>query len=48
MNGEDFMMWKFGTNGHFSVKSTYKAMTSSDVGPYHKESGGGKLPPKSI
>ena len=42
----DVIKWRFGTNGKFSVKSVYKAMTINDVGPYHKMIWKGKIPSK--
>lgn len=36
---EDEILWKFGKNKHFSVKSMYNAMTKDDVGPDHKHIG---------
>jgi len=35
-NEKDVIHWRFDNSGRFSVKSVYKAMTNSDVGPYHK------------
>ena len=34
-DGVDFVKWKFGCNGRFSVKSVYNALTMNDTGPYH-------------
>jgi hypothetical protein len=45
-DGEDFVIWNFGNNGIFSIKSTYKAMTLNDVGPYDKRIWMGKIPSK--
>jgi hypothetical protein len=37
MLGNDMAKWKFGSNGCFTVKSVYKALTISDAGPNHKK-----------
>jgi hypothetical protein len=47
LNAEkDEVFWHFGSSGHFSVKSLYKAMTANDAGPYHKMIWKGKIPSK--
>jgi hypothetical protein len=43
---KDLIQWKFGNNGHFSVKSVYKALTVSDADPYHMKIWKGKIPAK--
>lgn len=35
-SGSDKVMWKLSSNGHFTVKSVYKALTNNDSGHYHK------------
>lgn len=32
----NYVTWKFGGHGHFSVKSVYNALTEYDNGPYNK------------
>lgn len=46
VNGRDLVQWKFGCNGHFSVKSVYQAMTASETGSYNKNMWKGKIPAK--
>ena len=43
----DIVTWRFNCNGLFNVKSTYRAVTSNETGPYHKKTWKGKSPPKS-
>jgi hypothetical protein len=45
-NDPDVILWKFSNSGQFNVKSVYKALTSSDAGPYHKVIWKGKIPAK--
>jgi hypothetical protein len=46
MPGNDMAKWKFGSNGCFTIKSVYKALTISDAGPNHKKICKGKIPAK--
>jgi hypothetical protein len=46
MPGNDMTKWKFGSNGYFTVKSVYKALTISDSRPNHKKIWKGKIPVK--
>jgi hypothetical protein len=46
VNSNDLVQWKFSSKGHFSVKSVYKAMTTSDNGPYHQNIWKGRIPAK--
>jgi len=43
---EDKIGWKIGKKNMFTVKSVYNALTSSDVGLYHKKIWKGKIPAK--
>ena len=43
---KDLIQWKFGNNGHFSVKSFYKTLTISDADPYHMKIWKRKIPAK--
>ena len=43
---KDKVVWKLESNGTFSVKSTYNALTSSEGGLSHKCIWKGKIPPK--
>jgi len=43
---KDLIQWKFGNNGHFSVKSVYKTLTISDANPYHMKIWKRKIPAK--
>ena len=45
-DGVDFVKWKFGCNGRFSVKTVYNALTMNDTGPYHIKIWKGKIPAK--
>lgn len=40
---KNFVKWKFGCNGRFSVKSVYNALTMNDTGPYHIKIWKGKI-----
>lgn len=45
-DGVDVVKWKFGSKGHFSVKSVYNALTVNDSGPYHAKIWKGNIPAK--
>jgi hypothetical protein len=34
---DDVILWKFGNKGSFTVKYVYNALSTNDVGPYHKK-----------
>lgn len=42
----DVIMWKFGNNNKFSVKSIYNALTVNDAGPTYRNIWKGKIPNK--
>jgi hypothetical protein len=43
---DDVILWKFGNKGSFTVKSVYNALSTNDVGPYHKKIWKGNIPAK--
>ena len=45
-HGEDFVKWKFGNKGSFSVQSVCNAMTTNQNGPMFKNIWKGKNPAK--
>jgi len=45
-SGHDIVSWKLENSGRFSVKSTYNALTYSDIGLTFKHIWKGKIPPK--
>ena len=44
--GMNVILWKFGNKSSFTVKSVYNALSTNDVGPYHKKIWKGKIPAK--
>jgi hypothetical protein len=42
----DVVLWRFGPQGRFSVRSVYNAMTRNESGPYHKKIWKSKIPAK--
>ena len=44
--GMNVILWKFGNKSSFTVKSVYNALSTNDVGPYHKKIWKGKITSK--
>lgn len=45
-NSDDYVIWKFGTKGTFTVKSVYNALTANESGPSHRKIWKSKIPAK--